>query len=176
MKVLALDPLKIFRKIDLPLAAPAIISGALLIVMEVVNDYGAAKYFGVPTFTTGIFKSWFSYGDLKSAIILSLILISFIILILFLTHLITKNKKYVSANNSTHFDRRKTGKVKNVVFLLISALPFILGFIIPTLQLVDWASYSIHFIFEERFQKVLISTLSLSLFSAVTISNFSYCF
>lgn len=170
------SPLKIFRKIDLPLATPAIISGTLLIVMEVVNDYGAAKYFGVPTFTTGIFKSWFSYGDLKSAIILSLILIGFVIFILFLTHLITKNKKYISANNSTSFKKRKTGKMKSVIFVLITALPFILGFVIPTLQLIDWACYSIHFIFEERFHNVLINTLSLSLFSAIAISILAIVF
>lgn len=170
------SPFKIFSKIDLPLATPAIISGSLLIIMEVVNDYGAAKYFGVPTFTTGIFKSWFSYGDLKSAILLSLILISFIVLILFLTHLITRNKKYVSANNSSSFQKREISTAKKVFFIVITLTPFALGFIIPTLQLVDWASYSISFIFEKRFHNVLINTITISLFSAISISLLALIF
>ena len=167
---------KIFRKIDIPLATPAIISGALLIIMEVVNDYGAAKYFGVPTFTTGIFKSWFSYGDLKSAIILSLILVSFILLILLITNLITKNRKYYSANNSTNFKRKEVPKSKGFFYLIICIIPFILGFLIPTAQLIDWASYSTDFIYEERFHNVFLQSISLSVLSAIIISILAVIF
>ena len=42
--------------------------------MEVLNEYGAVKYFGVNTYTAGIFRSWFSMGDIDSAIQLASIL------------------------------------------------------------------------------------------------------
>ena len=45
--------------------------------MEVLNEYGAVKYFGVNTFTTGIFRSWFSFGDVTGAIQLACIYTSF---------------------------------------------------------------------------------------------------
>ena len=43
--------------------------------MEVLNEYGAVKYFGVNTYTTGIFRSWFSMGDIDSAIQLASVLL-----------------------------------------------------------------------------------------------------
>jgi iron(III) transport system permease protein len=31
--------------------------------METLADYGTVSYFGVQTFTTGIYRAWFSLGD-----------------------------------------------------------------------------------------------------------------
>ena len=71
-----------FFKVILPLSKPAILSGLFLVIMEVLNEYGAVKYFGVNTYTTGIFRSWFSMGDPDSAIQLACILL-FLVLFLF---------------------------------------------------------------------------------------------
>ncbi|MEJ2116192.1 MAG: ABC transporter permease subunit, partial [Gammaproteobacteria bacterium] len=54
---------KTFLKVALPLARPAIIAGFTLVAMETLADYGTVHYFGVPTFTTGIFRTWFGLGD-----------------------------------------------------------------------------------------------------------------
>ncbi|MGD1847818.1 MAG: ABC transporter permease, partial [Salibacteraceae bacterium] len=54
--------------VALPLVLPAIIGGLMLVFMEVLNDYGAAKYYGINTFTTGIFRSWTLLEDLQSAV------------------------------------------------------------------------------------------------------------
>ena len=43
-----------FFRIALPVARPAIVAGLSLALMEVLNDYGAVKYYGVSTFTTGV--------------------------------------------------------------------------------------------------------------------------
>ena len=44
-----------FFKVALPLARPGIFAGVFLVIMELLNEYGAVKYFGVNTFITGIF-------------------------------------------------------------------------------------------------------------------------
>jgi ABC-type Fe3+ transport system permease subunit len=31
--------------------------------MEVLADYGTVAYFGIATFTTGIFRTWYGLGD-----------------------------------------------------------------------------------------------------------------
>ena len=49
-KILGAGEIKTFFKIVLPITRPAIIGGLILVIMEVLNDYGAAKYFGVNTF------------------------------------------------------------------------------------------------------------------------------
>ena len=59
-RALGQTPLRAFFSVVLPLARPALVGGTLLVGMEVLNEYGAVKYFGVDTFTTGIFTAWFS--------------------------------------------------------------------------------------------------------------------
>ena len=68
-----------FFRVALPLARPALVAGASLVVLEVLNDYGAVKYLGVTTFTTGIFRAWFGLGDLNAAIRLA----AFLLLVVF---------------------------------------------------------------------------------------------
>ena len=62
-KNLGLSDVKMFFKVVLPLSKPALFSGLFLVVMEVLNEYGAVKYFGVNTYTAGIFRAWFSMGS-----------------------------------------------------------------------------------------------------------------
>src|SRR5690625_7535277 len=73
---------KTFFRLMLPLARPAIIAGLVLVVMEVLNDYGAATYYGVNSFTTGIFRSWFSLAEPQTAVYLSALLILIIFALL----------------------------------------------------------------------------------------------
>ncbi|MCK7579482.1 MAG: hypothetical protein MZV65_29735 [Chromatiales bacterium] len=37
--------------------------GVSLALMETLADYGTVQYFGVDTFTTGIFRAWYGLGD-----------------------------------------------------------------------------------------------------------------
>ncbi len=53
--------------VGVPLARPAIIGGLTLVLLEVLNEYGAMQYFGINTFTTGIFLAWTNMGDADSA-------------------------------------------------------------------------------------------------------------
>jgi ABC-type Fe3+ transport system permease subunit len=81
-RTLGHGPAATFRRVALPLARPAMAAGVGLVAMEVLNDYGAVKYYGVTTFTTGIFRSWFGLGDLSSAIRLSAMLMVFVFALL----------------------------------------------------------------------------------------------
>jgi iron(III) transport system permease protein len=52
-----------FFRVALPLARPAVAGGVALVVMETLAEFGAVSYFGVPTFTTGIYRAWYAFGD-----------------------------------------------------------------------------------------------------------------
>ncbi len=69
-------------RVAMPLARPAIAGGALLLAMETLNDFGAVKYFGIRTLTTGIFRSWGGLYDMGSALRLSMVLLGLIALLL----------------------------------------------------------------------------------------------
>jgi iron(III) transport system permease protein len=60
-----------FFRISLPLARPAMAAGTALALMETLADYGTVAYFAVQTFTTGIYRAWFSLGDRIAAAQLS---------------------------------------------------------------------------------------------------------
>jgi len=93
-RILGSNNYRTFFKIALPMARPSIIGGLSLCLMEALNDYGAVKYFGVSTFTTGIFKAWFSLGDSNAAIYLSVFLILFVFSLILLEKYQRGNSKY----------------------------------------------------------------------------------
>jgi iron(III) transport system permease protein len=74
-RVLGASSMSRFFAIALPMARPAIAAGSALAALEMAADFGAADHLGVQTLTTGIFKAWFSMGDLSAAARLSMILL-----------------------------------------------------------------------------------------------------
>src|SRR5690606_24863606 len=81
-RLLGRGPWTVFFRVALPLARPALAAGLALVLMEILNDYGAVTYYGVTTFTTGIFRSWLSLGDVHTAIRRSALLVWFVFVIL----------------------------------------------------------------------------------------------
>lgn len=66
-RALGRGPWETFLRVSLPMARPAIAGGVLLAVMETIADFGTVAHFGVQTFATGIYRSWFSLGDRAAA-------------------------------------------------------------------------------------------------------------
>ncbi|MGI9395671.1 MAG: ABC transporter permease, partial [Boseongicola sp.] len=58
---------RLFAKIGLPLARPAIFAGSAIVMMETVNDFGTVEFFGVQTLTIGIFSVWLEAGNVSGA-------------------------------------------------------------------------------------------------------------
>lgn len=77
-RTLGQGPWGAFFRIALPMARPALVAGVLLALMETLADFGTVAYFGVPVFTTGIYRAWFSLGDPVSAAKLSAVLLAFV--------------------------------------------------------------------------------------------------
>ena len=68
-----------FVIVSLPLARPAIAAGVALALMETLSDFGTVEYFGVITFTTGIYRTWFGLGEPVAAAQLAASLLVFIL-------------------------------------------------------------------------------------------------
>jgi iron(III) transport system permease protein len=83
-RTLGMTPRQHFWRVALPLARPAILTGMALAMMEAFADYGTVQYFGVPTFTTGIFRTWFGMGSAQAAAQLAALLTSFVLFLLLL--------------------------------------------------------------------------------------------
>lgn len=59
---------RVFWRVALPVAWPAVVGGLALVLMETVADYGVVEHYGVPTLTTGIFRTWFAMGESAAAL------------------------------------------------------------------------------------------------------------
>ncbi|MGL5352521.1 MAG: ABC transporter permease, partial [Clostridium sp.] len=144
-RLLGENSLGVFLRVVVPISRGAIVAGTTLVVLEVLSDYGVVSYFGVQTFSTAIFKSWFSMSDIDSAIRLSAILLVSVFIVMSGEKLLRGRKRYSSTNTKIRpLGRKKLSKFHGTLAFIYCGIILLLGFIIPTAQLLKWAvdSYS----------------------------------
>ncbi|MFC2946875.1 ABC transporter permease [Virgibacillus sediminis] len=172
---------RIYFKIVLPIARASIVAGVSLVVLEVLNDYGVVKYYGIQTFTTAIFQTWFGLGDLESAIKLSGTLMLVILGILLLERILRGRKRFSFTTTKVKLLQPVKLKGRNK-WLAFSYCMFIFAFafIIPFIQLIFWAFLTYEQLFSSEMLNVISNTVSVALVAAtivtimaVVISNFS---
>lgn len=83
-----------FWRITLPLAWPAVVVGATLAMMEVVNDLGAVLYFGVNSLTAVIYSTWIQRSDLPAAAQLAVTIVAVIAALILAEQAARRNRVY----------------------------------------------------------------------------------
>ncbi|PHO10653.1 hypothetical protein CPG37_02090 [Malaciobacter canalis] len=176
-KTFNLSSWQIFKKVILPISRPAIVAGVTLAVMEAVADFGVMDYFGVNTFVTGIFKTWFGMGSVEDAAKLASILMSFVFLLIILERIQRKNKVFKSSGKDFKpIEKEKLTGIKSFLAFLACFIPFFFGFLLPFIQLCFWFSISYEDIIDEDFMTTLYQTLSLAISSATLITALALLF
>jgi iron(III) transport system permease protein len=123
------------RTVALPLARPAVMAGTALALMETLADYGVGSYFGLSTFTTGIYRAWLSMNDATAAAQLASMLLGVVALLLLLERraqarlrFATSRAGAVQARESLPVPLRG---VAAAAVVLLCALPVLAGFVLP---------------------------------------------
>ncbi|WP_338115277.1 iron ABC transporter permease [Oceanirhabdus seepicola] len=169
-RVLGNSTWEIFFKVALPISRTAIAGGVTLVVLEVLNDYGVVKYFGVTTFSTAIFKTWFSLGDIDSAIRLSALLMMFVIVVLTGEKVLRGRKQFsYTSSKIKPLNPIKLKGVKGGAAFTYCFIIFSLGFIIPTAQLIHWFSLSYEKILTMKFLILIKNTVIVGIIASVLI-------
>ena len=132
-KNLGLSVYKSFLKIIIPLSRPAIFSGLFLVIMEVLNEYGAVKYFGVNTYTIGIFRTWNSMNDTAAAMQLSSILLFIVAFLFFLEKKVSKKQLFSSLKNTKPIELINATSNQKLLIYMVCLIPIIFSFLIPVL-------------------------------------------
>lgn len=135
---------KSFFTVVLPIARPAIAVGVSLALMETLADYGTVQYFGVPTFTTGIFRTFYGFGDAVAAAQLATVLLAFVSLIVVLERFSRRGRRYFLLQDQ-HLQRPRRlslSRPAGYLALCCCAIPPFLGFILPLLVLLRWGMHS----------------------------------
>jgi iron(III) transport system permease protein len=82
--------------IALPLARPAVAAGVALALMETLADFGVTSYFGIQTFTTGIYKAWLSMDNRIAAAQLATMLLALVLVLLWLEHRAQRRMRFAA--------------------------------------------------------------------------------
>lgn len=151
-RTLGMGPWRAFFSVSLPLARPAIVAGVALALMETLADYGTVAYFAVNTFTTGIYRAWFSLGDRIAAAQLAAMLLAFVLFLLMAERISRGRARY---HNTTGRNRPMAGaRLRGVsagLAFVGCALPLLLGFLVPAGLLLKMAVTEGDAQFGERF-------------------------
>src|SRR5690606_37540114 len=167
-RTLGLTPRQHFWRVALPLARPAILTGTALAMMEAFADYGTVQYFGVTTFTTGIFRTWFGMGNQLAAAQLAAMLTGFVLLLLLLERWSRRKIRYYHQGQRTQAASGRTvAPARQLLLLLLCMLPVLFGFIIPALQLFSWALTNYQVTLNRQFGQLVWNSFSLAAMAAV---------
>lgn len=166
-------------EVALPLARPAIAAGVALALMETLADFGVVSYFGVQSFTAGIYKAWLVLDDRYAAAQLSSVLL---VLVAQFLHLEQR------AQQRLRFSTRQTAALTKsatcvtlrgtpeMVAWLVCGIPLLAGFVLPVvfmlrpllsewtgLQLAPFGQWALHSLRLAALTAVLAAALALAL-------------
>lgn len=143
-KTLGLSAPQQFTRILLPSCRPVIIAGAALASMEAIADFGAVEHLAVDTLTTGIYRSWYGlYNPLVAARLAGMLFL--VVMAFFAIERVLRGKKgYHDATNATAKtpQRMALSGSASALAITICALPVLLGFAIPFIQMIVWIADS----------------------------------
>jgi len=156
-----------FFRVSLPAARPAIIAGLSLALMETLGDFGTVQYFGVPTFTTGIFRTWFGLGDSGAAAQLAVLLLGFVFCLFAAERWSRRRARFHHVGSRSRPLRMYAlGATKRWLAFGICALPLTFGFVVPSAQLFSWSVKTASEMIDAKFFELLANTLGLAAMTA----------
>ncbi len=125
------------RLVALPLARPAVAAGVALALMETLADFGVVSYFGIQTFTAGIYKAWLSMDNRMAAAQLATVLLIVVAVLLWMEHSAQKRMRF-SASRGGRAGLADAAPValqgaQAALAWTICAVPIALGFVLPVL-------------------------------------------
>ncbi len=151
-RTLGCGPWRSFFTVALPMARPAIVAGLALALMETLNDFGTVQYFGVETFTTGIYRTWFGMGDRIAATQLAAFLLLLILWLILLERWSRRRARYYLATSRyRQLPSYPLRGIRAIGAWIGCFLPIALGFLLPALVLLDMTLKNLSQSLDERF-------------------------
>ncbi|MEX1212670.1 MAG: iron ABC transporter permease [Balneolaceae bacterium] len=166
---LGCTPFESFYKVALPLARPSIAGGMALALMETLNDFGTVDYFGVQTFTTGIYRTWFGLGEPVAAAQLSAFLMLFILMLILLERW-SRNRIQVTQETGSRYRQSSRYSLegwKKWGSVTACSLPVVVGFAIPFLILIHMLFNNLDAAINHRFLQYAFNTLIIASLAGV---------
>lgn len=174
-RLLGLSSLSIFFKVVLPLSRPALAGGVTLVAFEVLSDYGVANYYGIQTFTTAIFKTWFGMYDIDSATRLAAWFMICIVFVILLERFLRRRMRFsATTSRISPLSPKRLRGVPAMLATLLCAVVLSVSFLIPVGQLLVWASWTFHDVrVTSDFTLLTFNTVKVAIMATVLIMMLS---
>ncbi|MGB5822948.1 MAG: iron ABC transporter permease [Proteocatella sp.] len=167
-RLLGKNGYEIFFKVVIPISRGVIVAGVTLVILEVVSDYGVVSYFGIKTFSTAIFSAWFSMGDVDSAIRLAAILMLTVFVVMTAEKSFRGRRRYTSTSSKIRpIAKKKLKGILGMAASLYCGVILVLGFVIPTVQLLKWSMMSYEKILNKSFFILIYNSVWIALIAGV---------
>jgi len=128
----------VFFRVALPLARPAVAIGLSLVLMEALNDIGAAEFLGVRTLTVSIYTTWVSRSDLPGAAQIALAMLAVVVCLVLFERWARRRRRYANdAQNPRPLAPHYLHGPRGLAAFGLGAIPVAIGFVIPALYLAD---------------------------------------
>ena len=138
-RVLGVGRSQVFWRVAVPVARPAIIGGLALVMMETIADYGVAEHFGVPTFTTGIFRTWYAMGEHDAALKLAGCLFLLVAALVVLEQSARRGERFNPLSRNVAAAKIPLSGAAGMLAAGLCLLPVLGGFIVPVGTLLWYA-------------------------------------
>ena len=161
-RTLGASPYRTFFTVALPAARAAIVGGVALVLMETLADFGVVDYFGVPTFSTGIFRTWFALGDKAAAVKLAAVMFIFVLVLVALEKSQRGKTSAQAIASDARFKRIPLSGPKAWLAFLACFLPVTLGFVVPFSVLSYYAVSVGDPLLGKRFLDFMLNSVQLS--------------
>lgn len=167
-RTLGCGPWRSMTRVALPLARPSIAAGTALALMEALNDFGTVQYFGVDTFTTGIYRTWLGQGSPAAASQLAALLLLFIFALLFLERWSRGRAAYMHMTNRYRpLPEYRLKGLRALAAWLFCLLPVLFGFLVPVAALTGWSIDTAGEVIDDRFLRLAANSFILAASAAV---------
>jgi iron(III) transport system permease protein len=167
-RVLGHGPFSAFFRVALPAARPAIVGGLALVLMETLADFGVVSYFSVPTFSTGIFRTWLGLGDPQAALKLASLMLLFVIVLVGLEE--SNRRGAVDRSDIAGASQINLTGIRALFAIVACVLPIVLGFLIPAVTLAIYAADNVNAVTQAKFTQLALNSLLLAMAAGVGVT------
>ena len=167
-RVLGHGPFSAFFRVALPAARPAIVGGLALVLMETLADFGVVSYFSVPTFSTGIFRTWLGLGDPQAALKLASLMLLFVIVLVGLEE--SNRRGAVDRSDIAGASQINLTGIRAYFAIAACVLPIALGFVIPAVTLAIYAADNVNAVTQAKFTQLALNSLLLAMAAGIGVT------
>lgn len=141
-RTLGAGPARVLFRVLLPVGRPAIVAGIALVLMETINDIGAAEYLGVRTLTFSVYATWLGRGSLAGGAQVALVLLVVVLMLLATERWARRSQRFHNSRATAMRKRparQRLSGFRGIGATALMTVPLLLGFGIPLLIFTRYA-------------------------------------